>query len=133
MDAHRGFDIITKSITATKKTDLLVVVSILTFALSSVLNNLTVVIVMISLLQKLVKDQEFRQRLGGIVVIASNAGGAWTPIGDITTTMLYIGGQVTTVPLLVNLFFPSILCLIGTLGFEYIKMDGDKDFDRPSS
>jgi len=132
MDAHKGFDIITKAISATKERDLLVVIGILTFVLSSVLNNLTVVIVMVSLLQKLVKDPEFRQRLGGIIVIASNAGGAWTPIGDITTTMLYIGGQVTTVPLLANLFFPSVLCLIGTLGYEYVKMDGEKAFERPA-
>jgi Na+/H+ antiporter NhaD/arsenite permease-like protein len=132
MDAHKGFDIITRAITATKKRDLLVVVGVLTFALSSVLNNLTVVIVMVSLLQKLVKDVEFRQKLGGLVVIASNAGGVWTPIGDITTTMLYIGGQLTTVPLLLNLFFPSVLCLIGSLGYEFLQMDGEAVFERPS-
>jgi len=132
MDAHKGFDIITKAINATKARDLLVILGVLTFVLSSVLNNLTVVIVMVSLLQKLVKDPIFRQKLGGIVVIASNAGGAWTPIGDITTTMLYIGGQVTTVPLLGNLFFPSVLCLIGAVGWEYIQMDGEQLFERPA-
>lgn len=131
MDAHKGFDIITKSITATKSRDLLVVISILTFFLSSVLNNLTVVIVMIALLQKIVKDEELRLRLGGVVVVTSNAGGAWTPIGDITTTMLYIGGQVTIVPLIVNLVFPSLLCLIGTVGFEYIQFE-DAEFSRPA-
>merc|ERR1712176_1364168 len=124
---------ITRQITQTKARDLLFVVGVLTFFPSSVLNNLTVVIVMIALLQKVVRDDDLRLRLGGIVVVVSNAGGAWTPIGDITTTMLYIGGQVTTVPLLVNLFFPSILCLIGTLGFEFVKMDGDTEFQRPSS
>jgi Na+/H+ antiporter NhaD/arsenite permease-like protein len=133
MDAHKGFDIITKAISATKNRDLLVVIGVLTFVLSSVLNNLTVVIVMVSLLQKVVKDEEFRMRLGGTIVIASNAGGAWTPIGDITTTMLYIGGQVTTVPLLGNLFFPSVLCLIGTLGYEYIQTDADAAFERPEA
>lgn len=133
MDAHKGFDIITKLIQAKTQRELLVIVSVLTFVLSSVLNNLTVVIVMVSLLQKLVKDEDFRMRLGGVVVVASNAGGAWTPIGDITTTMLYIGGQVTTVPLLANLFIPSVLCLIGTVGFELTRMD-DKPFERtPSS
>mmetsp|Transcript_44464 Transcript_44464/g.81181 ORF Transcript_44464/g.81181 Transcript_44464/m.81181 type:complete len:537 (+) Transcript_44464:59-1669(+) len=130
MDAHRGFDIITKSITATKARDLLVVIGVLTFLLSSVLNNLTVVIVMVSLLQKLIKDEDFRMRLGGVVVVASNAGGAWTPIGDITTTMMYIGGQVTTVPLLANLVFPSCLCLLGTLGYEYLNTP-DVDIARP--
>jgi len=132
MDAHKGFDIITKAISATKKRDLLVVIGVLTFTLSSVLNNLTVVIVMVSLIQKLVKDVEFRQKLGGIIVVTSNAGGAWTPIGDITTTMLYIGGQVTTVPLLANLFVPSVLCLLGTVAYEYVQMDGDEPFERPA-
>ena len=91
MDAHKGFDIITSAIKATNQRDLLITIGVLTFLLSSVLNNLTVVIVMVSLLQRLVKDEEFRMKLGGLVVVASNAGGAWTPIGDITTTMLYIG------------------------------------------
>lgn len=133
MDAHRGFDIITNSITAEKSRTLLVVMGVLTFFLSSVLNNLTVVIVMVSLLQKLVKDTELRLKIGGIVVVASNAGGAWTPIGDITTTMLYIGGQVTVVPLVCNLFVPSILCLIGSLGYEYMGMDGTAKFERPKA
>jgi len=132
MDAHKGFDIITKAISATKKRDLLVVIGVLTFALSSVLNNLTVVIVMVSLIQKLVKDVDFRMKLGGIIVVTSNAGGAWTPIGDITTTMLYIGGQVTTIPLLGNLFLPSVLCLLGTVAYEYVQMDGDEPFERPA-
>merc|ERR1712176_11211 len=87
---------------------------------------------MIALLQKVVADDKLRLKLGGIVVVASNAGGAWTPIGDITTTMLYIGGQVTIIPLIVNLLFPSLLCLIGTVGFEWIKME-DASFERPST
>lgn len=132
MDAHKGFDIITASIKATKKKELLVIIGVLTFLLSSVLNNLTVVIVMVSLLKKLVKEDAFRMKLGGLVVVASNAGGAWTPMGDITTTMLYIGGQVTTVPLLGNLIFPSIMCLIGTLGWELMQMD-DGTFERPKA
>jgi len=131
MDAHKGFDIITKAITATKTRDLLLVIGVLTFVLSSVLNNLTVVIVMVSLLQKIVKDDLLRQRIGGMIVIASNAGGAWTPIGDITTTMMYIDGQVTTAPLIGNLLLPSVLCLIGALGYEYVQMDGDAEFERP--
>lgn len=132
MDAHKGFDIITKSITATKTRDLMIVIGVLTFLLSSVLNNLTVVIVMVSLIQKLVKDPELRQRIGGIVVVASNAGGAWTPIGDITTTMLYIGGQVTAAPLIGNLLLPSVLCIIGCLGYEYIRLDPEEKFERPA-
>merc|ERR1719189_2116195 len=88
---------------------------------------------MVSLLQKLVKDVEFRQKLGGMVVVASNAGGAWTPIGDITTTMLYIGGQVTLLPLVVNLIFPSIMCLLGTLAWEYFQMDGEEEIEQPDT
>jgi len=132
MDAHKGFDIITASIKATKKRELVIIIGVLTFLLSSVLNNLTVVIVMVSLLKKLVEEDEFRRKLGGLVVVASNAGGAWTPMGDITTTMLYIGGQVTTVPLLGNLLFPSIMCLIGTLGWELMQMT-DGTFKRPQA
>jgi len=129
MDAHQGFDIITKVISAKSQKEFMIVIGLLTFFLSSVLNNLTVVIVMVSLLQKLVQDDDFRLKMGGLVVVASNAGGAWTPIGDITTTMLYIGGQVTTVPLLGNLFLPSFLCLIGALSYEYVQME-DKPFVR---
>merc|ERR1712232_954555 len=123
--------IITKAITATNTRELMVIICTLTFFLSSVLNNLTVVIVMISLLQKVVKDVDFRMKLGGLVVVTSNAGGAWTPIGDITTTMMYIGGQVTTGPLIGNLVIPSILCLIGTVAFEYVQVPADKEIERP--
>ncbi|OLP98365.1 Na(+)/H(+) antiporter NhaD [Symbiodinium microadriaticum] len=131
MDAHKGFDIITSAIKATNQRDLLITIGVLTFLLSSVLNNLTVVIVMVSLLQRLVQDDDFRMKLGGLVVVASNAGGAWTPIGDITTTMLYIGGQVTTVPLLTNLFVPSSLCLLGAMGYELLfVIEGRKPFQR---
>eukprot|EP00438_Fugacium_kawagutii_P024311 Skav232888 [mRNA] locus=scaffold5953:23405:37191:- [translate_table: standard] len=100
-----------QAIQAKTQKELLIIIGVLTFVLSSVLNNLTV-------------DEDFRMKLGGLVVVASNAGGAWTPIGDITTTMLYIGGQVTTVPLLANLFIPSVLCLVGTLGYEYERDPG---------
>lgn len=133
MDAYKGFDIITKAIQAKTQKELMVVIGILTFLLSSALNNLTVVIVMVSLLQKLVKDDDFRLKLGGLVVVASNAGGAWTPIGDITTTMLYIGGQVTTVPLLANLFLPSILCLVGAVGYEYLQTADEPFSDTAES
>merc|ERR1740121_2000694 len=131
MDMHKGFDIITKMIRATKARDLMLTIATITFLLSSVLNNLTVVIVMISLTQKVVADDELRMRIGGIVVVASNAGGAWTPIGDITTTMLYIGGQVTLVPLVCNLIVPSILHMLGAVGFELLRMDGTQTFERP--
>merc|ERR1719422_2910998 len=130
MDAHKGFEVITSLIHATKSRELLLTVSVLTFILSCSLNNITVVIVMVSLTQKVVVDKELQRKIGGMVVVASNAGGAWTPIGDITTTMLYIGGQVTLLPLVVNLILPSIMSLIGTLAFEYFRMDGEEIFER---
>ena len=82
------------------------------------------------MLQKVVKDEELRLEIVGVVVVLSNAGGAWTTIGDIATSMMYIGGQVATVPLWVNLVTPSDMCLIGILGFEFIQMEGDKEFER---
>jgi len=96
VDAHQGFKIVTDSITTRKPRLLLWVVGGITFFLSSVLDNLTSTIVMVSLLRKLVTDPEQRRNLGAVVVIAANAGGAWTPIGDVTTTMLWIHGQIST-------------------------------------
>ncbi|CAI9264956.1 unnamed protein product [Lactuca saligna] len=90
---------------------LLWVVGFVTFFLSSILDNLTSTIVMVSLLRKLVPPSEYRKLLGAVVVIAANAGGAWTPIGDVTTTMLWIHGQISTLPTIKSLFFPSVVSL----------------------
>ena len=112
VDLHEGFSAITKSIKTKKKSKLLWIISIIAFLLSSVLDNLTTTIVMISLLRKLVPDQKERWFYASVVVIAANAGGAWSPIGDVTTTMLWIGKNVSTVPLVLFLIVPSVVCLL---------------------
>ncbi|MBK9012964.1 MAG: sodium:proton antiporter NhaD [Saprospiraceae bacterium] len=111
IDLHRGFSVITNRIRTTKKTKLLWLISIIAFFLSSVLDNLTTTIVMISLLRKLVPDRMERVWFVSFVVIAANAGGAWSPIGDVTTTMLWIGKKITTPGLIEDVFIPSILCI----------------------
>jgi NhaD family Na+/H+ antiporter len=112
IDAHQGFKIITNRITTTNARKLLWIISFITFFLSSLLDNLTTAIVMVSLLRKLVHDREQRLYYVGIVVIAANAGGAWSPIGDVTTTMLWIGGQISSVNIMKTLIIPSLVCLI---------------------
>ena len=111
VDLHRGFSVITNRIHTTNKTKLLWLISIISFFLSSVLDNLTTTIVMISLLRKLVPDRHERIWFVSFVVIAANAGGAWSPIGDVTTTMLWIGKKVSSLGLMADVFIPSILCL----------------------
>jgi len=133
MDAYRCFDIITRNVKATKARDLLLTMGVLTFFLSSIMDNLTVVIIMVSLMRQLVKDDDLRLRIGGFLVVASNAGGTWTPMGDITTSVLYFGEQVTAVPLMINLFLPSLACLIGTLSYGYFCIDADATFERSSA
>lgn len=112
VDAHHGFRIITDRIRTKDKRALLWTVCWIAFFLSSVLDNLTTTIVMISLIRKLVPDKETRYLFAGMIVIAANAGGAWTPIGDVTTTMLWIGGQITTINIMKMLFLSSAICLM---------------------
>lgn len=120
IDSHRGFKIITDAIRSNSKRTLLWTVSLLTFFLSAVLDNLTTTILMISLLRKLVKDAKDRTQLSCMVVVAANAGGAWTPIGDVTTTMLWIEGQITTAAVMKGLFIPSLISmLIPLLWFSF--------------
>lgn len=133
VDAHEGFAIVTDRIQTTSKRKLLWIVGILTFFMSAALDNLTTTIVMVSLLRKLIADQEDRLRFVGLVVIAANAGGAWTVIGDITTTMLWIKHRIEAVPVMQALFVPSLVCLIVPLiGFsmtmrgELTKPDSEK-------
>ncbi|KAH7575308.1 hypothetical protein ACOSP7_005181 [Xanthoceras sorbifolium] len=111
VDAHQGFKLVTDNITTRNPKALLWVVGFVTFFLSSILDNLTSTIVMVSLLRKLVPPSEFRKLLGGVVVLAANAGGAWTPIGDVTTTMLWIHGQISTLQTMKSLFIPSAVSL----------------------
>jgi Na+/H+ antiporter NhaD/arsenite permease-like protein len=117
IDAHNGFDLITDRISTRNPRKLLWVIALLTFFLSSVLDNLTASIVMVSLLKKLIPTSETRLVMAGVVVIAANAGGAWSPIGDVTTTMLWIGGQITTLTTISTLFIPSLVSLVVPLLF----------------
>lgn len=129
IDAHEGFSVITDKIKSNKKVSLLWIISILTFFLSAALDNLTTSIVMISLLRKLIANQKDRWFFAGVVVIAANAGGAWSPIGDVTTTMLWIGNQITASNIVTELFFPSLICLlIPVIGLSFILKG---DFIRP--
>ena len=112
IDAHDGFEIITRRITTKTKRKLLWVVSLLSFFLSAVLDNLTTTIVMISLVRKLMKSRDDRLIFSGAIIISANAGGAWSPIGDVTTTMLWIGGRVTAVNIMLKLILPSLACLL---------------------
>jgi len=124
IDAHDGFDVITSRITTTSKKKLLWIICIITFFLSAALDNLTTAIVMVSLLRKLIDNKEDRLLFIGMVVIAANAGGAWSPIGDVTTTMLWIGGQVTAQNIMLKLFIPSVLCLVVPLVILSFKLKG---------
>ena len=112
VDAHNGFNVITSRIKTTKITSLLWLVGFVTFFLSAALDNLTTTIVMVSLMKKLLDRHEDRLFFAGIIVVAANAGGAWSPIGDVTTTMLWIGGQISTVAIIEGVFLASLTCLI---------------------
>ena len=111
VDAHNGFDVVTARIKTRNLAKLMWIVSLVTFFLSSILDNLTTTIVMVSLMKKLMEKGEDRMLFAGMIVIAANAGGAWSPIGDITTTMLWIGGQVTALGIVKTLILPAIVNL----------------------
>ena len=115
IDAHDGFLLITERIKTKNKRTLLWLISFITFFLSALLDNLTTTIVIVSLLRKIIKDKNDRFLFAGMVVIAANAGGAWSPIGDVTTTMLWLGGQISTVKIITHLFLPSMICLLSPL------------------
>jgi Na+/H+ antiporter NhaD/arsenite permease-like protein len=112
VDAHNGFEVITSRIKTTKLSSLMWMVGFVAFFLSSMLDNLTTTIVMVSLMKKLLDKGDDRLFFAGIIVIAANAGGAWTPIGDVTTTMLWIGGQITTLSIMTSLFIASMANLL---------------------
>jgi Na+/H+ antiporter NhaD/arsenite permease-like protein len=112
VDQHQGFKLITDRIKTTSKVRLLWILSVLTFFMSAALDNLTTTIVMVALLRKLIDDQKTRWFFASMVVLAANAGGAWSPIGDVTTIMLWIGGQVTTVNIITYVIFPSLITMI---------------------
>ncbi len=125
VDAHQGFSIITDKITTNKKVYLMWILSIITFFFSAVLDNLTTSIVMAALLSKLIKDKETLWLFAGIVILAANAGGAWSPIGDVTTIMLWIGGQVSAGNIISSIIIPSIVCAVVPLIYLTFKLKGD--------
>lgn len=125
VDAHDGFLVITNRIRTSNMRKLLWVISLLAFFLSAVLDNLTTAIVMVSLLRKLIDKKEQRLMFCAIVIIAANAGGAWSPIGDVTTTMLWIGGQITPANIMIKLFIPSLVSLIIPLVIVTFFVKGD--------
>jgi Na+/H+ antiporter NhaD/arsenite permease-like protein len=129
VDSYDGFSVITNKIKTKNKSKLLWIVAVLTFFFSAVLDNLTTTIVMISLLRKLIDDRNTRLYYVGMVVIAANAGGAWSPIGDVTTTMLWIGEQLTTMTIVSKLFIPSLATLLVPLIILAFRMKGD--VERP--
>ena len=112
IDAHDGFEIVTSRIKTTSKPKLMWIMGLLAFFFSAVLDNLTTAIIMVSLVRNLVADKKDRWMLAGIIIIAANAGGAWSPIGDVTTTMLWIGNQITASNIIIKLFLPGLVCLV---------------------
>ena len=127
IDAHDGFEIITERIQNTSKKKLVWIIGFITFFLSAVLDNLTTTIVMVSLLRKLIPLHKDRLIFAGLVVIAANAGGAWSPIGDVTTTMLWIGKQITTVNIIIKTFIPSLICFAVPAFIISMQMKGSID------
>lgn len=125
IDAHEGFAVITDKIETSNKVRLLWIICVLSFFLSAVLDNLTTAIVMSALLKKLIKGQEDLWIFAGMVVISANAGGAWSPIGDVTTIMLWIGGQVTAANIIITLVGPSLICMLVPLGILSFTMKGE--------
>jgi Na+/H+ antiporter NhaD/arsenite permease-like protein len=125
VDAHEGFSVITDRIKTTNAGKLLWIICILTFFLSAILDNLTTTIVMVSLLRKLIKEKEMRWLFVGMVVVSANAGGAWSPIGDVTTTMLWIKGQLPNVgQMVVDLIIPSLVAMIVPLFILSTRLKG---------
>lgn len=124
MDAHDSFDLVTERIRTTDKRRLLWLVCGITFFLSALLDNLTTTIVMVSLLRKLIAGRDDRLLFVGLVVVSANAGGAWSPMGDVTTTMLWIGGQITALNIVLALIVPSLVCLAVPLLVVSRRMTG---------
>ncbi|MGC6470010.1 MAG: sodium:proton antiporter NhaD [Flavobacteriales bacterium] len=130
VDAHQGFSIITDRIKTTNRVKLMWILCVLSFFFSAALDNLTTAIVMSALLAKLIKDKEDLWLYAGLVIISANAGGAWSPIGDVTTIMLWIGGQVTAANIITSIIVPSLVCMIVPLVYMTFKLKGN--IERPT-
>jgi Na+/H+ antiporter NhaD/arsenite permease-like protein len=133
VDAHQGFKVVTDSIKADNKRGLLWVLGLITFFMSAILDNLTTTIVMVSLCKKILPDQKDRQLFGAMIVIAANAGGAWTPIGDVTTTMLWINGQISAFPTIFSLLVPSLVSVLVSIFVLQGQVPEDEPMPKPAS
>src|SRR6478672_8138256 len=140
IDAHNGFEVITSLVRTRKQTTLMWLVGFVTFFLSAILDNMTTTIVMISLMRKLLANHSDRLLFAAMIVIAANAGGAWSAIGDVTTTMLWIGGQITPLAIIKGVFLASLVNLVVPLfvvgamlrGKEIVAPDGERTISRTS-
>ena len=133
IDAHDGFTLITDRIASRNTRALLWIISLLSFFLSALLDNLTTAIVMVSVARKLVRNADQRRVMAGMIIIAANAGGAWSPIGDVTTTMLWIGGRVTTANIVSELLLPSLVSLLVPLGILTFRYKADTQVAQASA
>jgi Na+/H+ antiporter NhaD/arsenite permease-like protein len=125
IDSHDGFELINKAISTRSRLKLLWIICILTFFLSALLDNLTTTIVMVTLCIKLVRTMKYRLLFIGMIIVSANAGGAWSPIGDVTTTMLWIGGQISTTVIITKLFIPSLVSMLVPLGVSSLIIKGE--------
>ena len=131
IDSHKGFNTIVSWIHTKNKRKLLLLISFIAFFFSAVLDNLTTTILMISILRKLIPSGKDRLLANCMVVIAANAGGAWTPIGDVTTTMLWIGNRISTITVMREIFLPSLVSMLIPLGIYMYKVKGEyQSFDK---
>jgi Na+/H+ antiporter NhaD/arsenite permease-like protein/predicted transcriptional regulator len=133
VDAHQGFKVVTDLIESKDKRALMWIIGLITFFMSAILDNLTTTIVMVSLIKKILPNDEDRKLFGAMIVIAANAGGAWTPIGDVTTTMLWIDGQISVGPTMTSLFIPSILSTITSIFFLQKQIPEGEQVEQDTS
>ena len=126
VDAHDGFSVITSRIKTNSTSKLLLIVTVITFFLSALLDNLTTTIIMVSLTGKLLSEKEDKWFFAGLIIIAANAGGAWSPLGDVTTTMLWIGGQISASNIILKLFIPSVICAAVPMMILWFRFRGKK-------
>ncbi len=134
IDVHGGFTCVTERISTRAKRKLLWILSFITFFMSSILDNLTTAIVMTMLLRKMVSDRHERWIFAGMIIIAANSGGAWTPTGDVTTIMLWINENVTTSALITKLFLPSMFSmLVPLIIISFMLGDGNVDYSTENA
>ena len=124
VDSHQGFSIITDKITTKRKVPLMWILCVISFFFSAVLDNFTTSIVMAALISKMIKDKKDLWMFAGMIIISANAGGAWSPMGDVTTIMLWVGGQVTAWNIIYSIFIPSLVCMIVPLLYISFKLKG---------